>query len=855
MRITALGPSKGNTQFATGGDYQSTAGKELCIVCSPDGGRVYLDGQAGVWRSDDGGLHWRHLEWPQPGPGQVRPPGALPVTNVYDLWVHPQQPDVILAAVGHDYRRPEASGVYRSVNGGESWVRAHQFLDGQGNPTMACTFAGAPDAPDLVFAAGQVGLAISENGGLTWRDITVAASVTINHVLVGPLAADVRHVYVTGSSFWHSADGGATWRQDPGGPSIGPPTDAVGESSRATCLHPTNPRIVFARRAFRAGEVNVEELWKGAFPADDGPGTWTLLPNPPADYAGTTASGASFVIAHATPDEQLLLIVSDRRTTHLAVGEPAVVADWVRIDGDPVHNDPHGIAASRDLRRKPAEEMGRLFLVSDGGAYVSVDGARTWIQGQGLTTLGLVNTVVLSVDGEPRGICLQSGDNSGFYSRDGGTSWATQDYLGGDNDCTFADPRQPSRLIVFAPRAGNREIFLYVDPLGGIPDASIGTAQRRKIKGPPLEPGQDNAPWNAISSFYFAGYRPLVLTLADEQPRLDGDFVVIWTQFAAGQAVLLRTTKLSTVTASEDWVTAATADGPGVKVFRQGPVLPISFDVVQPSGGHARPTFTVAESAGARRILRWRSGMRAWAPLVPAAEEGPQRAIRYFVDPFHPQLMYVLDTDHVWRTDDGGGKWFIDAELEQVLTLDGFSYSQRGADALLRDMAFDHRSPFRFAVGPRGVFHSLDGIRWQPLALSTALSAQANGLFYEPGSTPCDRSLYVSTTARGLLRLHPLPPEWDTPHGSVNAAFGHITELRVHDVGSGFGPPTDRLDAEVVVRLDSELGKAFGFALRTDDHEPEARGQLDLLRDAFRSGRRLRLEYVRTGTIVRVVAT
>ncbi|MFI5893904.1 hypothetical protein ACIA5D_27775 [Actinoplanes sp. NPDC051513] len=857
MRITPIGPRNDNTHFSFGGDYQSVSGKQLCIACSPDGGRAYLGGQAGVWRSRDGGLHWNHLEWAQPPQDRPRPPGALPVTNVYDLWVHPDRPDVVLAATGRDFRRPEAGGVYRSTDAGETWALVHQFLDGAGNPTMACTFGGAPDDPELVFAGGSGGLAASADGGRTWRAVAVAPSAAVNHVLVGAAAGGTRHVYASGSAFWHSADGGVTWRADPGGPAIGPPTDGVGESSRATCLHPGSPRIVYARRVVPAGDTNVEELLKGDFPAGDGAGSWTRLPNPPIGYAGTTASGASFVLAHRAPDGQLLLVVSDRRTTHLAVGEPNEVTDWIRIDGDPVHVDPHGLAASRDLRRSPAPSMGRLFLVSDGGAYVSTDGARSWTQGRGLSTLGLVNAAVLSVDGRPRGICLQSGDNSGFYSRDGGTTWATQDYVGGDNDCTFADPRQPSRLVVFAPRAGNREIFLYTGPGGAVPDAARGTTQRHRVKGPPLEDGQDNALWNAVSGFYFAGYRPLVLTRADEQPLPDGDFVVIWTQLAADRAQLLRTTKLSSLTASDDWVTAAVADGPGVKVFRQGPPLPVTVDVVQPSGGHARPTFTVAESRGSRRAFRWRSGMASWATLVPSAGAGPRQAVRFFADPYRPDLVYVLDTDHVWRTDDGGGHWVVDAGLERVLTLDAFSFAQRGSGALLRDMAFDPRLDVRFAAGPRGVFHTADGANWRHLALSSALGAQVNGLFYDPGVTPCDRSLYASTTARGLLRLHPLPPEWDTPLGSVNAATGHLTELRVHELGSGFGPPTDRLDAEVVVQLDAEPGKAFGFPLRTGNGEAQAGGMLDLLRDVFRTGRRVRLEYVRTGcrigTLIRVV--
>ena len=62
---------------------------------------------------------------------------------------------------------------------------------------------------------------------------------------------------------------------------------------------------------------------------------------------------------------------------------------------------------------------------------------------------------------------------------------------------------------------------------------------------------------------------------------------------------------------------------------------------------------------------------------------------------------------------------------------------------------------------------------------------------------------------------------------------GYITMLRVHDVGTGFGPGSDFLDGEVVIRLDSQEGNSFGFQLRDDGNRPAREGMLGLLRDAF----------------------
>jgi hypothetical protein len=67
-------------------------------------------------------------------------------------------------------------------------------------------------------------------------------------------------------------------------------------------------------------------------------------------------------------------------------------------------------------------------------------------------------------------------------------------------------------------------------------------------------------------------------------------------------------------------------------------------------------------------------------------------------------------------------------------------------------------------------------------------------------------------------------------------AEGNLTTLRVVDVGTAFGPPTDRIDVEVIFRLDSQPENAIGFRLRDDGNRPVRQGMLDLLRDAFNRG-------------------
>jgi hypothetical protein len=759
----------------------------------------------------------------------------------------------------------------------------------------------APDDAKLVFCAGGFSVARSQDAGVTWANLVPQQSSgeRVWYVTVGPLQGSVRRVYAVGSRVWSSTDGGSTWQVDPQPLAVGQRGDGPGPASRSIGIHPGDPSVLYIATFERNDAINNTEgiVWRGQFPAA-GPAGWTRLPPIPLNYPTVTDSGGGFVVPHVTPDGRLYLISSDRRTVHASFGEPAASSGWVRIEDGRCHLDPHGLSVSSDFRRAepglPAPaSFGRILLVNDGGANFSTDGAASWQNGQGLSTLGLVNVALNPrTDGGPA-LCMGMGDNSGFASPDGGDSWETQHYVGGDNDCAFADPRQPTRMIVFAPRYGKGDggvgrgvLHLHVSPDDDPPNTALNTLEVQIIPGaPPLDSdilealaaenpnaalANLNAAWSAVSGFYVLGYRPLIFTRQGEAPLPDGDFVVI--RFSDDGPELVRTTKLSQMTDAGFWKTSNTADGPGVRAFRPTPALPDpAIAIVQASGGHAAPIFYVGDQDmnaprfGRNRLWRWAPGMTNWQQIVPGTGApggpAPSAAPRFFADPYRPNLVYVLGTDHVYRSDNGGAVWVVDTLLEQAMTENGafpiiVPNDGNPGQALVRDMLFDPDRPgTRFAIGAAGVFQTLNGLNWTPLFRSSAMACKPNNAAYDFVS--CARALYVATSNRGLLRLSPLAPDWDFPIGSLQAAEGRIALLRVHDVGTRYGPPHDELDAEVIVWLDSEPEKAFGFKLRTGSDQRVASGMLDVLRDTFNRDVRVRLEFIRTGCrtgrIVRVI--
>jgi hypothetical protein len=70
-------------------------------------------------------------------------------------------------------------------------------------------------------------------------------------------------------------------------------------------------------------------------------------------------------------------------------------------------------------------------------------------------------------------------------------------------------------------------------------------------------------------------------------------------------------------------------------------------------------------------------------------------------------------------------------------------------------------------------------------------------------------------------------------HADLLEAAGKVTLLRVHDVGTAYGPPGDVIDTEVIFTLSTSPGKAYGFQLRSGTNQLAHQGMLDLLRDAF----------------------
>jgi hypothetical protein len=77
----------------------------------------------------------------------------------------------------------------------------------------------------------------------------------------------------------------------------------------------------------------------------------------------------------------------------------------------------------------------------------------------------------------------------------------------------------------------------------------------------------------------------------------------------------------------------------------------------------------------------------------------------------------------------------------------------------------------------------------------------------------------------------------------IKSKTGKISLLRVHDVGTKYGPSHDQLDAEVIVRFQNDGHLAYGFKLRNDNNLPVAQAMFAMLQDAFNTRTSITIEY------------
>ena len=169
--------------------------------------------ERGIYKSIDGGDTWQKVLF------------VNTLTGCSELSMDASTPEVLYAAMWHHQRKPNivisggpGSGLYKSVDGGESWFELHEGLPKEkGKMAIAVSPANSNKVYALIESDSEQdkgGLFVSENAGISWNMVSGDNRLVQRawyYIEVFPDPNDENTVYVMSASAFRSIDGGKSW--------------------------------------------------------------------------------------------------------------------------------------------------------------------------------------------------------------------------------------------------------------------------------------------------------------------------------------------------------------------------------------------------------------------------------------------------------------------------------------------------------------------------------------------------------------------------------------------------------------------------------------------------------------------
>jgi photosystem II stability/assembly factor-like uncharacterized protein len=453
LGVRNIGSATMSGRIAAVAGRQEKDGKVTLLIGSASGG---------VWKSEDGGTTFKPVFDHQA------------VQSIGAVALDPTNPQVMWVGTGESWTRNSVSvgdGVYKSVDGGETWAKAGlpnveritRIIVHPTNGNIVYVCAPGPlwsDSPDR-------GLYKTSDGGRTWSLMlkganlsTGCSSVTMDpsnpdHLLAGTW--DFRRKpyefrsggngpdQPSGSRFAESRDGGRTWTDLNAASRKGLPKQPWGRIEVAYA--PSKPKQVYAF---------VENVRPALFVSEDGGATWQERDRSQGMVWRPFYFGR-IVVDPKNPDRLFKMgfsmIVSDDAGKSFSETTGATHGDW------------------HDLWINPANPR-MMVGGDDGGMWTSYDGGNRWVKSWNLPVSQFYHVSTDTKD--PYQVYGGLQDNSswaGDQEYPGGiTNNRWENLFGGDGFWAFSDPSDPD--------------YAYAESQGG----HIGRVNRRTLQARDIQP-------------------------------------------------------------------------------------------------------------------------------------------------------------------------------------------------------------------------------------------------------------------------------------------------------------------------------------------------------------------------------
>ena len=278
----------------------------------------------GAWKSTDAGASWMHM-------------GLEGTGRVGKVLIHPQNPNVVyVAALGHAYSESQERGVYRTMDGGNTWERVLFVDEGTGAYEMVMD----PANPRKIIA--------------TMWDLDLK---TWKRDSGGP-----------GSGLFMTMDGGDTWDQLEGN---GLPMRRLGKI--AVCMSAGDSDRVYALIETGDGvpldgeETDNGELWS----SDDGGHNWRLV----SYHHALATRQAYYTRCGVAPDDRdEIYFLSGSFSVSLNGGETHTTSNFLQDTSSP----------GWDLHEVWSDPLNgdRMIMAFDGGVTITENRRKSWFRVQ-----------------------------------------------------------------------------------------------------------------------------------------------------------------------------------------------------------------------------------------------------------------------------------------------------------------------------------------------------------------------------------------------------------------------------------------------------------------------------------------